>query len=45
MTMTKRKDFQILCEDLDSLHSQQIEGVRYHADQIGCHEAAQNVRA
>ncbi|MCH2475878.1 MAG: hypothetical protein MK243_08270 [Gemmatimonadetes bacterium] len=45
MTTTKRKDFLILSEDLDSVDSEQIERVRYHEDRIGWHEAAQGVRA
>jgi len=45
MTTTKYTDFLILSEDLDSVLSKQIEGVRYHADWIGCHEAVQDVRA
>ena len=45
MTTTKRKDFMIPSEDLDSVDSEQIERVRYHKDRIGWHEAAQGVRA
>jgi hypothetical protein len=45
MTTTKRTDFLILSEDLDSVDSEQIERVRYHEDRIGWHEAARGVRA
>lgn len=45
MTMTKCKDFPILSEDLDSLDSEQIEGVRYPVDRIECHEATQDASA